>query len=209
MPFRRSRGVDIQPGQAFHLPASQEKNMANLIKVLGTKQATEALTELARTTPDTWADIKESTSNLNKFMELGGAAVIIEGFKETIDLQIQDALSPLTNEINQLLADALAPFDEMLNNIFNELGQFVAENAKGALVGAIGGQIASMFLPGGPILIAIGAIVGAALEDRLRDIIEAETPREAIELSLPLAVPGLPGVGAGLGLNWILSLFGF
>ncbi len=169
MPLRRSRDVDIKPGQEFHLPAAQEKNIDNLLKIFGKKEATEALTEMAKTKASTWTDIKDSITGLNDFVAVGGATTIIAGFKETVDLQIADALSPLTNTINQLLIDALAPVLEKLTTIINDLAAFILRFPTGAVVGGVVGGIASLFLPGGVIvgslLVAIGAVVGAAIEN--------------------------------------------
>ena len=53
----------MQPGQAFHLPAAQQANVKNLLKVLGSKPATEALKEIGKTKDSAWKDIKESIIN--------------------------------------------------------------------------------------------------------------------------------------------------
>ena len=160
----------IQPGQAFHLPATQQANVDSLLKILGNKKATEALKELGKTDASTWGDIKESVSGLNDFVSAGGIGKILESFQETVDLQIADALSPFKNEINTLITEALSPLDDLLTDINNELSSFISDNQTGAAIGGIAGQIASMFLPGGPILIAVGALFGAAIQAFINSI---------------------------------------
>ena len=156
--------MGIQPGQAFHLPAAQQKNFNNLLKIFSKKEATEALTALAKTKPSTWVDFNESIGMLNRFIELGGGLAFGETIGRTIKLQIESVLSPLTNEINQMIITAFIPINELLNTIVNELTTFIASNPAGSTIGGVLGGIASLFLPGGPILVAIGALIGAAIE---------------------------------------------
>ena len=182
---------DIIPGQAFHLPAVQDVNIDNLLKIFGSKEATAALTELAKTESETWTDIKDSITKLNDFIMEGGAAKIIDDFKETVDLQIADALSDFTNEIKQAIADTFSPLKEAISTITNDITQFISEelatalepvltaignmavelsnyilsNPTGAIIGGTAGAIAGLFLPGGAILVAIGALIGSIIED--------------------------------------------
>lgn len=158
------------------MEGNQATNMSNLLKVLGSKKATEALMEIGKTRPSTWTEISDSVVGLNDFVAAGGAKSIIEGFKETVDLQITAALTPFKNEIDQLIVDALNPIKEIVTDIFNELSTFVSENKVGAAIGGIAGQIASLFLPGGPLLVAMGALIGAAVEEIIRGFIEFFTP---------------------------------
>lgn len=147
----------IRPGQTFHLPAAQQANMDSLLKVLSSKKATDALTEIGKTKDSTWDNINETVVGLNDLVRAGG----IQG---TIQTQIDAILSPLKNEMNTLISEALAPIKEQVQDIWNELSTFISDNKTGAAIGGIAGQIAGMFLPGGPILIAVGALFGAAIE---------------------------------------------
>ncbi|KKK62797.1 hypothetical protein LCGC14_3000750, partial [marine sediment metagenome] len=71
----------------------------------------------------------------------------------------------LTNEVNQLITDWMTiNVTPILNDIFNGLGELVSDNSTGGLIGGIAGAIAGLFLPGGLILTAIGAVVGAWIE---------------------------------------------
>lgn len=169
---RRNRDVDIigtgtgVGAGAGGLKGQQERNLGNLMKIFSKKEATQALTEMAKTKPSMWIDIRDSIIGLNDFVSAGGIDKIIDSFKETVDLQIEAALSPLTNEVNQLITDWMTEnITPILNQIALDLSQYIADNPTGALVGGVIGQIASIFLPGGPLLIALGAIIGAAIED--------------------------------------------
>lgn len=113
----------MQPGQAFHLPAAQQANMNSLLKIFSSKKATEALTELGKTKDSAWSDIAETVVGLNEFVLKGGLASI----KETFKTQIDAILSPLTNEVNQIVADLLSDtgLKEQINIITNEFAQLI------------------------------------------------------------------------------------
>ncbi|KKL54654.1 hypothetical protein LCGC14_2263240 [marine sediment metagenome] len=146
----------------------QNRNLGNLLKIFGSKQATDALKEMAKVKAGTWTDIKDTVSDLKVLSTGGGTGAIIDSFRDTIDLSLQAAFAPLTNEVNQLMTDWMtANITPILNDIATELSAFVSENSVGATVGGIAGQIASFFLPGGPILIAVGALIGAGVESGL------------------------------------------
>lgn len=161
------KDVDIRPGQTFHLPAAQEKNVESLLKVLSKKEATEALSEIGKLNNSGWNDIKESVIGLNEFMISGGVSSMGQQIKDVIELQIEAILTPITNEINQIIVDAFNPILEKLSPLINDLSQFIAENKEGALIGAIIG----MLLPGGAITAAIGAVVGALIQEFFDDLI--------------------------------------
>ena len=151
----------------------QNRNLGNLLKIFGGKQATDALKEMAKVKASTWTDIKDTVSDLKVLSTGGGTGAIIDSFRDTIDLSLQAAFAPLTNEVNQLMTDWMtANITPILNDIATELSAFVSENSVGATVGGIAGQIASFFLPGGPILIAIGALLGAGVEAGLGSLHE-------------------------------------
>ncbi len=143
----------------------QNRNLGNLLRIFGSKQATDALKEMAKIKASTWTDIKDTVSDLSTLSTGGGTGAIISSFRDTVELTILDAVSPLTNEVNQLITDWMtANITPILNDIFSGLGELVSDNSTGGLIGGIVGQIASLFLPGGVILVAIGAVVGAWIE---------------------------------------------
>ena len=143
----------------------QNRNLGNLLKIFGSKQATDALKEMAKVKAGTWTDIKDTVSGLSTLSTGGGTGAIINSFKDTVELTILDAVSPLTNEVNQLITDWMtANITPILNDIFNGLGELVSDSSVGGLIGGIAGAVAGLFLPGGLILVAIGAIIGSAVE---------------------------------------------
>jgi len=162
---------EIQPGQAFHLPAAQQKNLTTLLGVLNKKEATEAITAIGKMDRGMWSDARITIEGIKSIVEAGGLGAITESFMETIKLQIEDMLSPLTNEINQLIGEVMAPIKVLLNDIINNLSQFIASNSEGGAIGGIAGQILGMFLPGGKLLVIIGALIGAAIQQLIEWLI--------------------------------------
>ena len=158
------RDVDIQPGSTFHLPAAQQANLSNLLKIFNKKEAVAAIKAIGDTDKETWTNIKDSVIGLNEFVSAGGIKGMLESLKKTSDLQIADALAPFKNEINQLLTTQLQPIKGLIVDITNELGTFITENKAGATAGGIAGSVLSYFLPGGPVWVTLGSVVGAAIE---------------------------------------------
>lgn len=159
-------------GFGFEQKGFQERNLQLLLETLSKKETQKAIESLAKIEKDEWKAMAETASFLNTFISLGGKVALFntmqESIKETIKLQIDSLLSPLTNEINQAITDQLAPFiNDLLTPLINDLTTFLSENRTGAGIGGIVGSIASLFLPGGPFLVAIGAIIGAAIENLL------------------------------------------
>lgn len=158
------KDVDIIPGQAFHLPAAQQKNLTTLLEVFSKKEATEAIKAIGKTDKNTWKDINASIIGLNDFVSAGGIKGMMESLKKTSDLQIADALAPFKNEINQFLTTSLQPIQGLIVDITNELGTFITENKAGATAGGIAGSVISYFLPGGPVWVTLGSVVGALIQ---------------------------------------------
>lgn len=153
--------TEIQPGSTFFLPAAQEKNLTTLLGVLGKKEATKAIEAIGKTDTNSWTKIDNVVGNLNSIVEAGGISPMITSFKEAVQLQLNAFVTPLTNQINTLVATALDPLKVQLTDIFNDLSTFVADNPEGGAIGAIIGGIAGLFLPGGEIWGVIGAMLGA------------------------------------------------
>ena len=161
------KDVPIKPGQTFHLPAAQQKNLSTLLGVLKKREATEAIKAMGEMDRGMWSDARDTMGSIRAIVESGGLGAITESFTETIKLQIEDMLSPLTNEINQLIGEVMAPIKVLLNDIINELSQFVAANSVGGAIGGISGQVLAYFLPGGQIWVILGALIGSLIESLL------------------------------------------
>lgn len=190
------KDVDIQPGQAFHLPAAQEKNVNTLLKIFSKKEATAALTEMAKVDKSTWENIQSTVSDLRDISALGGVSNIVQSFRETIELQIQRITTPLTNEVNQLIIAALAPIETILTDIFNNLSTFIAANSVGGAIGGIAGSIVGEFLPGGQLWAVIGALIGAGIQ-QLIDYLTGGITSSPTGISPTGGIYGGPG-GFGL-----------
>ena len=144
----------------------QNRNLGDLLRIFGSKQATDALKEMAKVKASTWTDIKDTVSDLSTLSTGGGTGAIINSFRDTIELSLEGAISPLSNEVNQLITDwmteNITPF---LTDISNDLANFISENRVGGTAGGIAGQILAYFIPGGRIWEIIGSLIGAAIED--------------------------------------------
>ena len=153
-------------GFGFEQKGFQERNLALLLETLSKKEVQKSIEALAKFDKDEWVEMANTATSLNNFVALGGVSTLTSSIKETIKLQIDSLLSPLKNEINQAITSIIAPFiADILTPMINSLNDFLAENITGAGIGGIVGSIASIFLPGGPIWVTLGAVVGAAIEE--------------------------------------------
>ena len=160
-------------GFGFEQKGFQERNLGLLLETLSKKETQKSIEALSKIDKDEWIAIATTATTLNNFISLGGASTLISSVKETIKLQIDSILSPLTNEINQQITTILSPFiNDVLTPVINDLNNFVVENSTGAALGGIAGTIAALWLPGGVLWVAIGALIGAALESSYGELDE-------------------------------------
>ena len=160
---------DISPSKE----ALSNRNLTLLLETLSKKEVQKSIDALSKIERDEWTAMAATATMLNSFVELGGASTLISSIENTIKLQIESILSPLMNEINQTITDLITPFiNDILTPVINDLNDFVSENSAGAALGGIAGTIASLWLPGGIIWVAIGALIGAALESSYGDLDE-------------------------------------
>lgn len=135
-----------------------QTNIKALLKIFKKKEATDALTVLAKIKSETWVDIRNSVGDLKEFATMGGTAKIVQTLKDTIQLQLDQAMSPITNQLNSIVTEVLGPIYKGLQAIASELATFVAQGPTGAfwgsMVGSIWGELGQL----------IGGIVGAAIE---------------------------------------------
>ena len=160
---------DISPSKE----ALSNRNLTLLLETLSKKEVQKSIDALSKIERDEWTAMAATATMLNSFVELGGASTLISSIENTINLQIESILSPLMNEINQTITDLITPFiNDILTPVINDLNDFVSENSAGAALGGIAGTIAALWLPGGVIWVAIGALIGAALESSYGDLDE-------------------------------------
>ena len=81
--------------KGFNIGNAQSKNTSNLLKVLGSKDATKALTSLGKTDKSTWKTIDKTFQRMNEFVSIGGTAQMFDDLKQTVDLKIAEAPEPL------------------------------------------------------------------------------------------------------------------
>jgi len=129
------------------------------------KHALEVVKEMKGIKKEEWDIIHKTLLVLKQFTDAEAVQFFVDNINETISLKIEEMMAPLNNTITSILNEAMTPILGQLNIIVNNLASYLSEHAQGALIGGIAGQIAAMFLPGGPIIIAIGAILGAIVQD--------------------------------------------
>lgn len=157
---------DISPSKE----ALSNRNLTLLLDTLSKKETQKSLEALAKIDKDEWKAIATTAQTLREFVSLGGTSelttILTSSVKETVKLQIESVLSPLTNEINQQITTLLTPFiKDILTPIINDLNTFLSENKTGAGAGGIIGGVIGSFTPAGPIVGGmVGAIVGALIE---------------------------------------------
>jgi hypothetical protein len=157
-------------GAKFEKKGMQERNLENLLETLSKKETQKSIEALAKIEPKDWSAMATVSNTLKEFLELGGTSVMFEtmasSITDTLQLQIESILSPITNEINQAMTDILTPFiNDILTPFINDLNSFLSENDTGTGVGGIIGGVIGAFTPLGPIVGGIvGAIVGALIE---------------------------------------------
>ena len=193
-------------GPGFEMKGFQQRNLENLLKTLSNKETQKSIEALSKIKKDEWKAMATTAIMLNSFLTLGGIEAFTsrftESIKNTIELKIDEFLSPLNNQINQAISDILAPFlANILTPVVNNLTTFLGDNMVGAGIGGIAGAIASMVLPGGPIWIAIGAAIGAAIQDPgfAGDDRFARFDAWLDAQNAPTQIPFIPGVPIGGG----------
>ena len=90
----------------------------------GWKEAEKTISTLAKIKPQAWKAMGETIGILEDFLEggvIGGLADIGQDLKETVSLKVQEALSPIKNEVEQALAEALAPIMPAIQAIATEV----------------------------------------------------------------------------------------
>ena len=166
---------DISPSKE----ALSNRNLTLLLDTLSKKETQKSLEALAKIDKDEWKSMAEATTMLNSFVSLGGTSELVttltSSVKETVKLQIESVLSPLTNEINQQITNILSPFiNDILTPMINDLTTFLSENKTGAGAGGIIGGVIGKFTPLGPVVGGIvGAVVGALIESGYNSLDEA------------------------------------
>lgn len=171
-------------GFGFEQKGFQEKNLQLLLETLSKKETQKSIEALSKIEKDEWKAMAAAATELNSFLSLGGTSQVFtsmaESIKETIKLQIDALLAPITNEINSSILNLLNPFIEWLTPVINELSTFLSENQVGVGVGGIAGYVLGSFTPLGPIVGGIvGAIVGALIEvgyETLDDLVSQGPP---------------------------------
>lgn len=144
MPFRRPEDVEIQPGQTFHLPAAQEKNVQTLMEVFDSihkirvrqlEAATETFEAIEQIDREDWDAQTRSYREFGLFSRQGGMMSLVGGsiqrIKDQITGYVDEALAPLVNKISELadkifteLSPALLELTNNISTVIDNVANF-------------------------------------------------------------------------------------
>ena len=127
------KDVDISPGQAFHEPAEQERNLENLLRTFGKKEATEALGALGKIEKDTWKDIGGFFKDIKSIAESGTLLDTLVGditeFKQDIKSMIIDPiLAPILEEFGDeivWIVDKISKLATLIATVISTITDFL------------------------------------------------------------------------------------
>ena len=156
-------------GFGFEEKGYQERNLKTLLGTLSKKGTQKAISDLSKIERDEWVSMATVSKDIATVAKAGGLREIVGGsidrIYDVINDQIDALTSELTNTVTGAINELLAPFiADYLIPLINDLTAFLSENMTGAGVGGILGGVAAFWLPGGAAWVAVGAILGAALE---------------------------------------------
>lgn len=112
-----------------HIPPWMEKIAAQG----GWKEAEKTMTAMAKIKPQAWKAMGETIEMIKDFTEggvLGGLSDIKQDLEDTLSLTIQEALAPLSNQIDQALAEGLAPIMPEIQAWATGIGEFFTISIK-------------------------------------------------------------------------------
>ena len=116
-------------GAAFEQKGLEERNLATLLKTLSNKETQKTIEDLSKIKPQAWKAMGNTIETLADFVEggvFGGLKDIGQDFKDTLSLQVEEALSPLKNQIDQALSDAFAPIMPEIQAFTTEMADWFA-----------------------------------------------------------------------------------
>jgi hypothetical protein len=99
-------------------------------EVAGTVASEKTLKLLGKIKAKQWKAMGEAIGNLQEFTESGGIDTLLGELGETWSLQVEDALAPLANEVNELVYTALEPIMPALVIAINEMTEFISISVK-------------------------------------------------------------------------------
>ena len=103
------------------------------------ERATEFMKEASKIKEREWKAMTGTVGALQEFAAVGGLEGMFDRLSETWSLQVENALSPLTNEVTQLVAEALAPFMPMITETMNQITNYLTLGM-GAIEAALTGN---------------------------------------------------------------------
>lgn len=94
---------------------------------------------LAKIKAKQWKEMGKTVTQMKDFAEANVIESFLDGLKETWRLQVDNALSPLTNEVTTMITEALEPIMPMITDTINELTVLLTRGM-GALTALLTGK---------------------------------------------------------------------
>lgn len=85
----------------------------------------KALLIIAKIKAKQWKEMGKTVTQMREFTEANVIESFLEGIKEAWSLQVADALSPLKNEVRELVSTALEPIMPLITTVLNEATTWV------------------------------------------------------------------------------------
>ena len=96
------------------------ENLERVADAGGWEQAAKFMEQASKIKEREWKAMTATVGVFKDLMREGGVEGMFERLADTWELQVQNALSPLTNEVTQLVAEALKPIMPMITAVLNE-----------------------------------------------------------------------------------------
>ena len=96
------------------------ENLERVADAGGWEQAAKFMEQASKIKEKEWKAMTATVGVFKDLMREGGVEGMFERLADTWELQVQNALSPLTNEVTQLVAEALKPIMPMITAVLNE-----------------------------------------------------------------------------------------
>jgi len=88
------------------------------------EQAKEFMEKAGKIKEKEWKAMTGTLGALKDIVDAGGMEGMLDRWQETLSLQVENAFSPLANEVSQAVADALAPILPMITATLQEVTKY-------------------------------------------------------------------------------------
>ena len=89
------------------------------------ERAAEFMEKASKIKEKEWKAMTGTLGALKEIVDAGGLEGVFDRITDTWELQVENALAPLTNEISQLIAEALGPILPAIEVLINEITNYM------------------------------------------------------------------------------------